>query len=394
MIEDAQVIRLCLRRGEATGLARGLEGRKRRKRKGTMMRRCAAAACPAGRIVDLGGVSPDEDCAPSPELLMMVLVGGRDHSPAEFRELGMRRARPARADARTQLFALTAFSSIGTRRIQASRSGQEQSGQGGPSVMMVSYAQDAEDVMLQRAFPRDYRGFYIDAGASDPVQFSVTKHFYDRGWRGINIEPVPSVWGRLRDQRPRDVNLNAGLSDREGRFTFYEVAETTWSTFSAEAVEAFRGRGLEVRPHEMPVTTLARVCEQHADAPIDVEGHELEVISGGDWVRWRPRVVLVENNGAERWEPLLLGHGYHHAVTTEINRYYIRDEDRSLLPQFRAPLGPQDSFILAREMDDQSAVWGEAVAPNALRTALRLHRLAARHPRLAAVGKALMRLAG
>jgi len=297
---------------------------------------------------------------------------------------------------------------------------------------MVSYAQDVEDVMLQRAFPRDYRGFYIDAGASDPVQFSVTKHFYDRGWRGINIEPVSSVWGRLRDQRPRDVNLNAGLSDREGRFTFYEVAsETTWSTLSAEAAEAFRGRGLEVRPHEIPVTTLARVCEQHADAPIDVlkidvEYHELEVISGGDWVRWRPRVVLVENNGAERWEPLLLGHGYHHAVTTEINRFYIRDEDRSLLPQFRAPLGPQDSFILAGELDDQRVVWGEALAPNALRTAvtteinrylagelddqrvvwgealapnalrtaLRLHRLAARHPRLAAVGKALMRLAG
>ena len=164
--------------------------------------------------------------------------------------------------------------------------------------------------------------------------------------------------------------------------------------------EAFRGRGLEVRPHEIPVTTLARVCEQHADAPIDVlkidvEGHELEVISGGDWVRWRPRVVLVEKNGAERWEPLLLGHGYHLAVTTEINRYYIRDEDRSLLPQFRALLGPQDSFILAGELDDlQSVVWGEALAPNALRTAQRLHRLAARHPRLAAVGKALMRLAG
>ena len=87
MIEDAQVIRLCLRLRKATGPARGLEGRKRRKRKGTMMRRCAAAARPAGRIVVLGGVSPDEDCDPSPELLMMVLVGGRDRSLAEFREL-------------------------------------------------------------------------------------------------------------------------------------------------------------------------------------------------------------------------------------------------------------------------------------------------------------------
>jgi hypothetical protein len=37
MIEDAQVIRLCLRLRKATGLARGLEGRKRRKRKGTMI---------------------------------------------------------------------------------------------------------------------------------------------------------------------------------------------------------------------------------------------------------------------------------------------------------------------------------------------------------------------
>ena len=87
MIEDAQVIRLCLSLGEATGPARALEGRKRRKRKGTMMRRCAVAARPAGRIVVLGGASPDEDCAPSPELLMMVLVAGRDRSLAEFREL-------------------------------------------------------------------------------------------------------------------------------------------------------------------------------------------------------------------------------------------------------------------------------------------------------------------
>ncbi len=96
---------------------------------------------------------------------------------------------------------------------------------------------------------------------------------------------------------------------------------------------------------------------------IDVEGYEMEAISGGDWVRWRPRVVLVENNGAERWEPLLLGRGYLHAVTTEINRYYVREEDRSLLPQFLRPLGPQDSFILEGELNalgvDSSAIYGE-----------------------------------
>ena len=46
------------------------------------------AARPAGRVVVLGGVSPDEGKPPSPELLMMVLVGGKGRSLNEFREMG------------------------------------------------------------------------------------------------------------------------------------------------------------------------------------------------------------------------------------------------------------------------------------------------------------------
>jgi SAM-dependent methyltransferase len=52
-----------------------------------ILRRCAEAARPAGRVVVLNGVSPDESGGPSPALLMMVLVGGRERSLAEFREL-------------------------------------------------------------------------------------------------------------------------------------------------------------------------------------------------------------------------------------------------------------------------------------------------------------------
>jgi SAM-dependent methyltransferase len=52
-----------------------------------LLRRCAEAARPAGRVVVLGGVSPDEGRGPAPELLMMVLVGGRNRSLSEFRAL-------------------------------------------------------------------------------------------------------------------------------------------------------------------------------------------------------------------------------------------------------------------------------------------------------------------
>jgi SAM-dependent methyltransferase len=52
-----------------------------------ILRRCAEASRPTGRVIVLGGVSPDGPGVPKPELLMLVLVGGKDRSLTEFREL-------------------------------------------------------------------------------------------------------------------------------------------------------------------------------------------------------------------------------------------------------------------------------------------------------------------
>lgn len=46
--------------------------------------------------------------------------------------------------------------------------------------MMISYAQNFEDVMLERAFADLEIGFWVDVGAWDPDTDSVTRHFYDR----------------------------------------------------------------------------------------------------------------------------------------------------------------------------------------------------------------------
>jgi 2,7-dihydroxy-5-methyl-1-naphthoate 7-O-methyltransferase len=52
-----------------------------------ILARCAEAARPTGRVVLVNEVSPDRDGGPAPELLMLVLVGGRGRSLAEFRPL-------------------------------------------------------------------------------------------------------------------------------------------------------------------------------------------------------------------------------------------------------------------------------------------------------------------
>ncbi|MBX6313215.1 MAG: FkbM family methyltransferase [Isosphaeraceae bacterium] len=216
---------------------------------------------------------------------------------------------------------------------------------------MISYAQNREDVLLNRLFPPGHEGFYIDIGASHPCLHSVTKHFYDRGWRGINIEPVESVFNLLRAERPRDVNLNIGLSDFEGSLTFYEAIDSLgMSTFSRDFAGGLRRDGFACIERTVSVTTLARVCEQYAPGTIDflkidVESHERAVIAGGDWRRWRPRVVVIESTGPEGWSGPLLEASYLAATCDGLNTYFIREEDRDLLPRLARPVGVFDDYI-------------------------------------------------
>ena len=112
------------------------------------------------------------------------------------------------------------------------------SGEWGP---MVSYAQNGEDILLERLFGRQADGFYVDVGANDPTDFSLTRHFYDCGWHGVNVEPVPALFARLCAERPRDRNLNVGVAARAGERPFYEiVGQSVLSTFSVEQAALYR----------------------------------------------------------------------------------------------------------------------------------------------------------
>jgi FkbM family methyltransferase len=149
----------------------------------------------------------------------------------------------------------------------------------------VSYAQNFEDVLLWRALQGVEGGFYIDVGAGHPDNDSVTRAFYDRGWRGINVEPTAEFTRRLAAARPRDVNLQLALGEHPGRAVLFAVDGTGLSTMEPAAVEAIRKAGMEVRTTEVDVDTLASLCRNHAPATIhflkvDVEGAERAVLAG------------------------------------------------------------------------------------------------------------------
>ncbi len=214
----------------------------------------------------------------------------------------------------------------------------------------VSYAQNYEDILLGRVFPKA-DGFYVDIGANHPVFHSVTKLFYDRGWQGINAEPSPVVFRQLAESRPRDVNLNVGLGSSIGMMTFYETLDRHgWSTFRHDLRDHYLNQGLSVKEIPIHVTTLKQVCEEHVNSTIDflkidAEGFEREILLGADFEKWRPRVMVIENAWPESWEPLLDGLNYLPAAFDGLNRFYVRVEDKQLLSSFDSTANVLDNFV-------------------------------------------------
>lgn len=227
--------------------------------------------------------------------------------------------------------------------------------------MIVSFAQNAEDVVLARAFSGRTSGLYVDVGAAHPVDHSVTKHFHDLGWTGINIDPHPGFLALLEEHRPSDVNLGMAVSDHSGEATFFlgPSHHPGGSTLSAEVAAGAWDEGGSTTT--VRLATLSEILAEHVgDATIDflkvdVEGHEREVISGCDWDRWRPSVILVEatrpNSSVpshEAWEPALLAAGYALALFDGLNRFYARARDVDLLRILSAPANVFDDWVPAR----------------------------------------------
>ena len=222
----------------------------------------------------------------------------------------------------------------------------------------VSYAQNSEDVLLWRALGHVKHGFYIDVGANDPVEHSVTKAFYERGWRGISIEPLPSFHQAFEEQRPHDVNLAIAAGAADGELTLYDVpAVRGWASPEQSVAEMHRAEGHDVAELKVPVRTLASVCAEHVRGEIhflkvDVEGFEGEVLRGMDFARWRPWVLVIEatlpnsrETNHESWEHLVTGQRYRFAWFDGLNRYYVAEEHPELLVHFGIQPNVFDGFI-------------------------------------------------
>lgn len=171
------------------------------------------------------------------------------------------------------------------------------------SPAFVSFAQNREDVVLHRVLREVSQGRYIEIGSPDPTEDSLTRAFYDAGWRGVVIEPDDERVRRHLAARPGDQVLQAAVGGNElGR----ELAKARSTMPNGTAI------------HFLSLRT--QVVDSALFRNLDLDG-------------LRPWVIIINTRQLPgsaaallEWEPFLLGAGYRFGLFDGVSRYYLATE--------------------------------------------------------------------
>jgi len=195
--------------------------------------------------------------------------------------------------------------------------------------LKFTYAQEGEDIIAQALLP-EAKGFYVEVGAFHPVSISNTYLFYRKGWRGIVIEPVPEVVQLFRLRRPGDVVVECAVSNEEGERSFDIMPAGETNRLNGESTSELAKAPL--RSIQVRCRKLASILDEHLPAgktidflSIDTEGHDLKVLQSNDWLRYRPRLLAVEDFLPEAESPVcqfLSQRGYKLMITAKMTRFF------------------------------------------------------------------------
>jgi FkbM family methyltransferase len=199
--------------------------------------------------------------------------------------------------------------------------------------MRTVFPDRAEDRLKAEFFATSRNGFFVEVGANDPRRGSQSWQFEQDGWTGVLVEPQPDLAERLRAVRRAHVVAAACSSPANAGTAMTLHLSGPHSSLKRELAITGVVAGGAIA---VPVRTLDDILEEaKAPAPIDfvsidVEGHEVEVLSGFDLKRWRPRLILIEDHVASlATHRCLTRAGYRLIRRTGLNGWYV--------PQAAAP---------------------------------------------------------
>jgi len=179
--------------------------------------------------------------------------------------------------------------------------------------------------------------FFVQVGAhegraGDPIALYIKRD----DWRGVLVEPVPSLYQRLRRHYRHVDGLafeNVAIAEADGRRPFFRLAATAGEVYElADSLgsldrdvllsheEQVPGIDDYIEEIEIPCWSFETLLRRHEVETIDLlhldtEGYDGRLLSTFPWERFRPQVVVYEHDHLDdderrATERMLRRHGY------------------------------------------------------------------------------------
>jgi FkbM family methyltransferase len=184
------------------------------------------------------------------------------------------------------------------------------------------YSQYKQDEILENNIFKGYKnGFYMDIGAHDGISINNTLYFEKNNhWKGVNIEPIKSVYDQLSINRPNDINLNVAISNIEGESDFLQntgYTEMLSGLISEYDIRHKNRISIENNYHKstseiikVKTRTIESICDEYSIKhinylSIDVEGGEFNVIKSINFDKIFIDIIEFENNYDDITYPII-----------------------------------------------------------------------------------------
>lgn len=201
---------------------------------------------------------------------------------------------------------------------------------------MAFYGQFETDRHIAKYFPSNYIGICVDVGMSDPVGGSNTYHFEQKGWQCLCIEPNPYYCQAAQGIRKNVEPLACGNTNTDNLefeiFTLFGNNQSAISSLKADTrlVQSHQHLISSVNKIQVNVRTLDHILSNHPEiikidfVSIDTENTELDVLKGFDINRWKPKLLVIENNYDEPFiADYLMKFNYIRVERIEVNDFFV-----------------------------------------------------------------------
>lgn len=169
----------------------------------------------------------------------------------------------------------------------------------------MSYSQNDEQLYIEDYFSEMATGKFLDIGAYDVFRFSNVRALYEKGWRGVLVEPAPqnfkSIAGHYKDE-PKIKVLNVAIGETNGEIDFYESDGDAVGTTDEAHMKKWGDAGVKyskVKVQQMSVVDFFNEHGKDVDfISIDTEATNIIVFrSIPDWVFERAQMICIEHDG-------------------------------------------------------------------------------------------------